>query len=112
MRATIFRGAERPGLDLYWLDSVNQPVDFTISGTWTYAVTVTQNGVTTAFSGASVVANANPTADNKLSTDVPTLSMSFAAGSTAGLSVGPAVIHVAASSGGLNRDAEWMVEVR
>jgi hypothetical protein len=42
---------------------------------------------------------------------VPTLSMSFAAGSLDNLTVGPAVLRVAALASGLDRLGIWHIEV-
>ena len=112
MRPTIYVGRERPGLSLFWLDTVGTPVDFTTAGTWTYVVTLEQDGTTATLAGASVVANASPTADTGSAADVATLSMSFTAGSLAGLAVGPAVLRVGATSGGLDRLGEWRLDVR
>jgi hypothetical protein len=111
MRATIYIGRERPGLSLYWIDSSGSPVDFTVAGVWTYTVTIEQNNVTSVLAGATVTANASPTTDTGSSADVPTLSMSFAAGSLDNLTVGPAVLRVAALASGLDRLGIWHIEV-
>ena len=110
MRTTIYIGRERPGLGLFWLDSTGVAVDLTV-GTWTFAVTLEQDGTTATLTGATVTANASPTADTGSSADVSTLSMSFSAGSLDNLSVGPAVLRVAATSSGLDRLGVWQIEV-
>ena len=111
MRTTIYVGRERPGLSLFWIDSTGAPVDFAAGGSWSYNITLEQDGTTATLTGASVTANASPTTDTGSSADVPTLSMSFAAGSLDNLSVGPAVLRVAATSGGLDRLGVWQLEV-
>lgn len=111
MRTTVYIGRERPGLSLFWLDSTGTPVDFTAGGSWTWVTTVEQDGTTSTLSGATVTANASPTTDSGSSTDVPTISMSFVPGALDNLSVGPAVLRVAATSGGLDRLGVWQLEV-
>jgi len=111
-RTVIYKSRERPGLGLYWLDTLGDPVDFTTAGSWTYAITVEQDGTTSTLTGASVTANASPTADTGSSADVPTLTMTFAAGALDNLAVGPAVLRVAATAAGLDRLGVWPVEVR
>ena len=56
MRTTIYIGRERPGLSLYWLDSTAAPVDLTV-GSWTFVITLEQDGTTATLTGATVTAD-------------------------------------------------------
>jgi hypothetical protein len=109
-RATIYIGRERPGLSLFWLDSVQNALDLSAPG-WTFAATIEQDGTTSNLTGATIAANAAPTADTGDAADVPTLTVTFTAGALDNLTVGPAVLRVAASSGGLDRLGVWQLEV-
>jgi hypothetical protein len=108
---TVYIKSERPGLSLFWLDSSNTPVDFTTAGNWSYTTTLEQDGVTSTLDGATVTANPSPTTDSGGFNDVPTLTVSFEAGSLDDLTVGPATLRVAASFGGLDRLGVWHLNV-
>lgn len=107
---TIYKGRERPGVDLFWLDTTKTPVDFTAGGNWTWTVSLEQDTVETTLSGVTVTTNADPTIDSGLPTDVASLTLSFAAGSLDNVSVGPGLLRVIGISSGLDR--ELVVPVR
>lgn len=106
---TLFVGAERPGLDVFWLDSTKTPVDFS-TGTWTFAVSIEQADVETVVSGATVATFASPTKDTGSSADIPSLQVTFAAGAIDSLVVGTAIVRINATSAGRNR--RWKQTVR
>lgn len=106
---TIYRTAERPGLDLFWLDTIKRPVD--LSGSWTFTVSVEQDLVETALSGVTVTGNADPTTDTGSAADVPSLSLVFAAGALDDVAVGPALLRVDATSAGRNRRLKVPVRI-
>lgn len=106
----LYKGAERPGCTLHWLDTIGTPVDFTDT-TWTYSFSLEQDLVTTVISGATVSANANPTTDTGSAADVPSLSVSFAAGALDNIAVGPATLRVDATAAGRNRRLKIEIEV-
>jgi hypothetical protein len=108
MIPNLRRGAERPGLAVFWSDTLGDPVD--LSGGYTFVVSITQDGTASTLT-ASVTANASPTNDRGLSNDVPTLDIAFAAGALDNLSAGPGVLKIVATKAGLNRDNECRVLV-
>jgi hypothetical protein len=105
----LYVGRELPGLELHWADSINDPVD--LSDGYTFAVSLEQNGTTTALSGAVVTANPSPTLDTGSSADVPTLAVAFTAGALDAITAGPAVLRVAANNGGRDRLGVWRLVV-
>lgn len=107
--ATLFIGAERPGLDVFWLDTTKQPVDLSTGG-WTFAVSIEQDDVETVMAGATVTAYPTPTIDRGLPADIPTCDISFAAGSLNHLSVGTAIVRVNATLAG--RPRRWKQTVK
>lgn len=105
MQPHVYVGRERPGLDIWWDDTIGQVVDLTdYSG---FTVSIKQNGVDTPIPGASVTAHANPTLDTGSADDVPSLTVSFAAGAIDAnvISPGPAVLRIVAMLVG--RDRKW-----
>lgn len=98
----LFIGGERPGLDLFWLDSVGDPVS--VHG-YTIVVSIEQEGTVSEITNASVTANEGPTADTSSAGDVPSLHVDFQPNSLDGLSAGPAVLRVRATS--QNRHRWW-----
>lgn len=102
-------GRERPGLDLFWLDDIGQAVDLT---GYSCSLAVRQGGSDTAITGATVTPQASPTTDTRASTDVPSLRVTFASGALDNLTTGPATLIVVASQGGLDREGQWLAEVR
>lgn len=108
MIPNLRRGAERPGLAVFWSDTLGDPVD--LSDGYTFSVSITQDGTTSVLT-ASVTAHANPTNDTGSTNDVATLDIAFAAGALDGLSTGPGVLKIVATKGGLNRDNECRVLV-
>lgn len=66
----LFIGGERPGLDLFWLDTVGAPVS--VHG-MTCVVTIEQEGTVTEITNASVTANSSPTVDTNSVGDVPSI---------------------------------------
>lgn len=104
----LFVGRELPGLSLFWLDTIGDPVD--LSAGYSFGATIEQDRTTTALT-ATIQANANPTADTQSSADVPTVQLNFAAGAIDALTVGPAVLRVVATSGGRDRVGRWELEI-
>jgi hypothetical protein len=102
-------GRERPGLDLFWLDDIGDPVDLT---GYSCSLTVRQGGTDTSITGATVTPQASPTTDTRASTDVPSLRVTFASGALNNLTTGPATLIVVATQGGLDREGQWLAEVR
>lgn len=111
MAIVLYAGRELPSVGLHWLDSVGAAVSLAAGG-YTYSVQVVQDTVTSTLTGVTVTANSNPTADTGSANDVATLTLSFAAGALSGLSEGPGVLKVIATSSGLDREGEWPVVVR
>lgn len=99
----LIKGSERPGADLFWLDTPGTPVDFTADIGWTWTVKIEQDNVKTTMSGVTVTPQASPTKDNGSSADVASVRLSFAAGSLDALSVGPCRIHVTGTLNGTRR---------
>ena len=108
---TLFRRRELPPTRLFWLDDAGDPVSFS-SGTWTWSVRIEQDLVETTLSGVTVAINANPTTYTASSSDVPSLTLSFAAGSLDNVSVGPGTLIVVGTSSGLDREGRFEVVVR
>lgn len=106
----IYVGRELPGLSLFWLNSAGDPVALNTGG-YSFNVSIAQDGVITALPNVTVFANASPTVDTGSSADVPTLSLSFQAGSVSNLTAGPAVLRVVASAGGLDRLGRWDIVI-
>lgn len=106
----LYRGRELPARRLHWLDG-NQPADLsTVAYSW--SVSIVQDSVETAITAVTVTANPNPTKDNGRSTDVPSLTLSFAAGALDTVSAGPATLKVVGTVNGLDREGQWDVVVR
>lgn len=108
MRTTLWVGAEVPGLELFWANSIGEAVD--LSDGWTFAVTVEQDLVETALS-CTATGNATPTLDTHSSDDVATVSLVFAAGALDDLIAGPARLRVDATKGGRQRRAVYDILV-
>lgn len=108
MSAVLFIGRERPGLDLFWLDSNGDPLDLTTDN-WSFTVTIEQADVVSQLD-AHITPQANPTIDNGSASDVPTMKLTFNPNSLDSLIEGPAILRVAASHQG--RDRLWKQTIR
>ena len=108
---TIYRRRELPPTRLFWLDDSGDPVSFT-SGTWSWTVSLEQDLVESTLSGVTVTINSNPTTYTASSSDVSSLTLSFAAGSLDNVSVGPGTLIVVGTSSGLDREGRFEVVVR
>jgi len=91
----LFIGGERPGLDLFWLDSVGDPVS--VHG-YTIVVSIEQDGTVSEITDASVTANSSPTADTNSAADVPSVHIDWQPNSIDGLTAGPAILRVRATT--------------
>lgn len=98
----LFVGSERPGLDLFWLDSIGNPVS--VHG-YQFLVTFEQNGVVSTITNCSVTADPAPTEDTGSSADVPSLHLDFNPNSLDDLVAGPLILRVRATS--QNRHRLW-----
>lgn len=102
----LFVGSERPGLDLFWYDSVGRPV--VVHG-YTFSVTFEQEGVKTTINNCSVTADAAPTVDTGSSADVPTLHLDFNPNSLDSITPGPLTLRVVCTS--QNRHRTWRGDI-
>lgn len=91
----LFVDGERPGLDLFWLDSIGNPVS--VNG-YTLSLTFEQDGTVSNVPQASFVASATPTKDTGSVDDVPSVAISFAQHALADIVPGPLVLRVTAQS--------------
>lgn len=87
----IYPDAERPGWSLFIEDDTGTPIDYTDAAS--FAVKVRVGGSTFAIDG-EVTAGMDPTSDNDLPTDLPSLLFEPAAGALASLPSGPAPARV------------------
>lgn len=93
---TLYRDAERGDPELFWLDTIRRPVDFS-QGSWTFAVSLEQDLVTTPVTAVTVTPQASPTADDGTDAATPSLVLTWAAGALSGFAVGPATLRVKAT---------------
>jgi hypothetical protein len=105
----LFVDGERPGLDLFWLNSIGAPVDVT---GYNLALTFEQDGVEVNVPQATLTANASPTVDNNSASDVPSVSISFSQHALSDIVPGPLTLRVKAQSQNRHRvfKAELLVD--
>lgn len=105
----LFVDGERPGLDLFWRDSVGSPVS--VNG-YNLALTFEQDGVEVNVPQASMVANANPTLDTGSASDVPSVAITFQQNALADITPGPLILRLKAQSQNRHRifKAELLVD--
>jgi len=108
---TLFRRRELPPTRLFWLDDNGDAVAFT-TGSWTWAISLEQDLVETTLTGVTVTINANPTVYTASSSDVSSLTLSFAAGSLDNVSVGPGTLIVVGTNSGVDREGRFEVVVK
>lgn len=96
----LFPDGERPGLDLFWLNTIGEPVS--VVG-YTLSLYFEQDGVDTEINQATLTANASPTADTGSAADVPTISIAFSQHALEDIVPGPLILRVKAQQNNRHR---------
>lgn len=110
----FYVGRELPSRDLWCLDSLGAPIDFT-GATWTMPSSVVLRvGAVDTTVNAVVTALASPSGDGESSADAPCVNVAPAVGSlnTVPTGIGVLIVVIVHTATGKGREFQYLAEVR